>query len=151
MEHYLTQLIEDLHQVSLNLKSTQWQKGDPDDKPELVDFLQIGKYENGELTSISEITGILQEQLPPVEKLNQEQQALLAAGLEELLQHFHFQLDFPRDFPMHLRYAFIRQLWSEEQMALAFGENQIEFCNYDEDNCTFQGYCNICIKRCPWE
>jgi hypothetical protein len=146
MEHYLEQLMEDLQQAKLKFKPTNplWKEGNPDDDLESVDFSQVEKYENNEVTPISEITGIDQEQLPPVEKLNQEQQAFLAAGLEELLQHFHFELDFPRDYPMHLRYAFIRKIWSEEQVAVTWGTIHIEFCDYNEENCPFQGYCHIC-------
>jgi hypothetical protein len=146
MERYLAQLMEDLQQAKLKFKPTipLWKEGDPEDDLESVDFSQVEKYENNEVTPISEITGIHQEQLPPVEKLNQEQQAFLAAGLEDLLQHFHFELDFPRDYPRHFRYAFIRKLWSEEQVAVTFGEIHIEFCDYDEENCPFPGYCNSC-------
>ncbi|HAH22578.1 MAG TPA: hypothetical protein DCL77_02230 [Prolixibacteraceae bacterium] len=144
MERYLEQLMDDLQQAIVNLKSSQGGGTDFDHDQESLDFSQVEKYEYGEVTPISEITGIQQEQLPPVEKLNEDQQALLAAALEDLLQHFHFELDFPRDYPLHLRYAFIRQLWSEEQVAVTFGNIHIEFCDYDEENCPFPGYCNSC-------
>ena len=38
----------------------------------------------------------------------------------------------------------ILKFWAEEHVALSFGENHIELCDYDEENCPFPGYCNTC-------
>ncbi len=148
MQHYLEQLIDDLHKATWGMKPPLkiWEdsEADPDDELELDDMSQVEKYLYGDAKPISGITGIAQEQLPPVEKLNKEQLALLAVELEKLLQYFHFYLDFPKDYPAHLRYAFIRKFWEEKHVALSFGENHIEFCDYDEANCPFPGYCYTC-------
>ncbi len=148
MQHYLEQLIDDLHKATWGMKPPHkiWEnsEADPDDELELDDMSHVEKYLYGDAIPISGITGIAQEQLPPVEKLNVEQQALLAVELENLLQYFHFYLDFPKDYPAHLRYAFIRKFWEEKHVALSFGENHIEFCDYDEANCPFPGYCYTC-------
>ncbi len=148
MQRYLEQLIDDLHKATWGIKPPHeiWEESnaDPDDEVELEDMSYVEKYLYGDKIPISEITGIAREQLPPIEKLNQEQQALLAVELEKLLQFFHFYLDFPRDYPAHLRYAFILKFWEEKHVALSFGENHIEFCDYDEANCPFPGYCNTC-------
>jgi len=148
MQHYLEQLIDDLHKATWGMKPPLkiWEdsEADPDDELELDDMSQVEKYLYGDAKPISGITGIVQEQLPPVEKLNKEQLALLAVELEKLLQYFHFYLDFPKDYPAHLRYAFIRKFWEEKHVALSFGENHIEFCDYDEANCPFPGYCYTC-------
>ena len=45
---------------------------------------------------------------------------------------------------MHLRYPFLYGLWDEEHVPLSFGENHIEFCSYEPENCPFPGYCSIC-------
>ena len=148
MQHYLEQLIDDLHKATWGMKPPHeiWEESeaDPDDELELEDMSYVEKYLYGDEIPISEITGIGQDQLPPVEKLSQEQQALLAVELENLLQYFHFYLDFPKDYPVHLRYLFILKFWEEKHVALSFGENHIEFCSYDEEQCPFPGYCNTC-------
>jgi len=148
MQRYIEQLIEDIHKATwkLNPPHELWQKAeaDPDSELELEDMSYLEKYIYGEEEPISVITGINLEQLPPVEKLTQEQQALLAAELERLLQYFRFCLDFPDNYPAHLRYAFIRKFWKEKHVALSFGESYIEFCNYEEEYCPFPGYCNTC-------
>jgi len=136
MERYFEQLMDDLQQVIWNLEPIN-------EEQDQLDFL-VEKFGRNETTPVSKITGIEPEQLPSGEKLSQKQQALLANKLEELLHSCHFQLNFPINYPSHLRYAFIRQLWNEEQVADLWGIVHIEFCDYDEDQCPFPGYCHTC-------
>jgi len=44
----------------------------------------------------------------------------------------------------HLRYPFIKDLWDEYHVPLSFGENHIEFCDHEEGQCPFPGYCPNC-------
>ncbi len=148
MQRYIEQLISDLCQARSKMipphKIWMESESDPDDELELEDMSHVEKFIYGEKNPISEITGIATELFPPEEKLDQGQQALLASEMEELLIFFHFYLDFPKNYPPHLRYAFIRKLWDEEHVALSFGENHIEFCDYNQEQCPFPGFCNIC-------
>jgi hypothetical protein len=148
MERYIEQLIADIRKATWNMRPPHelWieSKADPDNELELEDMSHVEKYLYGEKEPVSVITGIDQNQLPPPEKLTEEQQTLLAAELENLLQYFHFYLDFPDNYPIHLRYPFILNFWGEEHVVLSFGENHIEFCDYEEENCPFPGYCNTC-------
>ncbi len=148
MQRYIEQLIVDLRQATWKMKPPHelWEESgaDPDDELELEDMSYVEKYMYGVEEPISGITGIELEKLPPEAKLTLQQQALLASELENLLQYFHFYLDFPKNYPAHLRYPFILKFWTEEHVALSFGESHIEFCDYDEENCPFPGYCNTC-------
>ena len=148
MQRYIEQLIEDIHKSTWNLKPPHklWEESeaDPDDELELEDMSYVEQYIEGEAQAIGKITGIEPEQLPPAEKLTSEQQALLTTELEKLLLNYHFVLDFPESYPAHLRYSFILDFWNEEHVPLSFGENHIEFCDYEEENCPFPGYCNTC-------
>ena len=148
MKSYVTQLIEDLHQVTTkkNTPLGLWEVAeahghheyDPEDRSYVNDYLY------GERQPISVITTIAKEQLPPVKKLSIEQQALLASELENFLKHFNFYLDFPHGFPPHLRYPFIRNIWEDEHIDRMMGETHLEFCDYEEENCPFPGYCTFC-------
>lgn len=148
MQRYIEQLIDDLHRATWGMKPPHgiWEESgaNPNDELELEDMSYVEKYVYGDTIPVSSITGIEHELLPPVEKLNQEQQILLAVELENLLRYFHFYLDFPENYPLYLRYPFILNFWSGEQVPLSFGENHIEFCDYDEENCPFPGYCGTC-------
>ncbi len=148
METYLTQLIDDIRRATWNLNPPHplWaeSKADPDDELELEDMSFIEQYVEGEELPIAEITGLAQEQLPPPERLNEQQQALLAGELENLLDVFHFKLDFPESFPANLRYPFIRNFWAESHVPMSFGNTHIGFCDYEEKDCPFPGYCSTC-------
>jgi hypothetical protein len=150
MKRYLDQLITDIHKATLQVRTPHplWleSEADPDNEPELEDMSYVEKYLYGDKIPVSDITGIDAALLPPPEKLNEDQQALLTTELEKLLQFFHFYPDFPETFPAHLRYRFIRNLWSESHVPLSFGENHIEFCDYQEDKCPFLGYCSTCSE-----
>lgn len=146
MEHYITQLIEDLHEIA--------QKASPSGKAEeemasndeafLKHIEDVDNYLHGEQLPVSEITGIMPEQLPPPKKLTESQKEELSVELENFLAHFHFSLDFPQNYPKHLRYPFIKNFWSEKHTPMRSGTSHIEFCEYDEANCPFPGYCNSC-------
>jgi hypothetical protein len=148
MQHYIKQLIEDLHRATRDLQPPHgpWKvpEAGPASELELKDMAYVEKYIYGEKEPIAQITGIGQEQLPAPEKLDKEQQALLATELENFMQYFYFRLDFPANYPPHLRYPFIRKFWGEEHVVLSFGENHIEFCDYEDEACPFPGYCSIC-------
>lgn len=146
MQRYIEQLIDDIHKATwkINPPHEIWNDVDTDNEAELEDLAYAEKYIYGEPLPISEITEIDPKLLPPKEKLTQEQQALLSTELEKLLQHFHFYLNFPDDYPAHLRYPFILKFWEEEHVPLSFGEDHVELCDFNEENCPFVGYCTVC-------
>jgi hypothetical protein len=148
MERYLEQLVGDIRNATWKVSPPHeiWEKSgaDPDNELELEDISHVEQYVYGDELPISEITGIEQELLPLANQLTEPQQALLASELEKLLNVFHFFPDFPGDYPLNLHYPFLRKIWSESHVPLSFGENHIEFCNYEEENCPFPGYCKSC-------
>jgi len=146
MERYLKQLIEDLHQISNNVNSSDSTKDEPinDEESFYRHIEDVETYLHGDEIPISETTGILPEQLPPSEKLSEKQKAQLAVELERFLEHFHFALDFPHNYPNHLRYRFIKKFWTEKHPAMQYSTTHIEFCNYEKENCPFPGYCTSC-------
>lgn len=148
MKRYIEQLIEDIHQATWKIKPPHkiWEESeaDPYDEGELEDISYVEKFIYGEEKTISKITGIDTELLPDFDQLSIDEQSLLAKELENFLKFFNFYLDFPKNFPEHLRYPFIKDFWSENHVPLSFGENHIEFCEYDDEFCPFPGYCKTC-------
>lgn len=148
MERYIEHLIEDIHRATWNIRPPHeiWplSKADPDNELELEDMVFAEKNLYGKKKQISEITGIDSELLPDSNKLTSQQQARLAIELEKLLRIFHFSLDFPENYPADLRYPFILKIWNEKHVPLSFGDSHIEFCDMNEDECPFPGYCMTC-------
>ena len=150
MEKYLEQLLDELNIATQKHTPPHeiWQASgaDPANEVELEDMSFVEEFIYGKKKPIGQITGILQEQLPPAETLNHDQQAMLAIKLEEFLAFFNFKLEFPQDFPNQQRYPFIRKFWESDQVPVSFGTSHIEFCSYDEEICPFPCYCNTCSE-----
>lgn len=148
MKRYLGQLIEDMRKAAQLIRPPHklWEESeaDPFDEGELEDMSYIEQFVEGEVQPVSVITGIDEDAFPPSDKLTRQQQEQLACEMEKLLDHFHFTLDFPQNYPMYLRYTFFRNFWKEEHVPLSFGTTHIELCDFDENNCPFPGYCNSC-------
>ncbi len=148
MERYIKQLIDDIHRATHLVRPPHelWAESnaDPLDELELEDMSHVEKYLYGKEEPISSITGIESHTLPPIEKLTKEQQELLATELERLLDFFHFELEFPANYPTHLKYSFIKDFWEESHVPMSFGTNHIELCDYERESCPFEGYCTTC-------
>lgn len=148
MDRYIQQLIEDIHRATYHVRPPHelWltSEADPQDELELEDMSHVEKYLYGEEEPISSITGIDSHALPPGEKLTMEQKELLSSELERLLDYFHFELEFPKDYPVHLRYPFIKDFWTQSHVPLSFGTNLIELCDFNPEGCPFTGYCTTC-------
>lgn len=146
MQRYIDQLTEDLHDIIQKINPSVDVQEEPihDEEAFFRQIEDIENYLHGKQLPISEITGILPEQLPPAERLNKKQQAQLSVELEKFLAHFHFSLDFPMNYPHNLRYTFIKNFWTEEHSLMQQGTSHIEFCDYDKENCPFEDYCNTC-------
>lgn len=146
MQHYIEQLIEDLHDIIQEINPLRKTREEPilEEDSFIRHIEDVENYLHGKQLPISEITGIIPEQLPPAEKLNKQQQTQLSVELEKFLAHFHFSLDFPFNYPHYLRYTFIKNFWTEEHSLMQQGTSHIEFCDYDKENCPFEDYCNTC-------
>lgn len=148
MKLYIKQLLADIQQACLKVAPPHpvWEQSeaDPDNELELEDISFVEQYVYGTAIPVEKITDIAFAALPPPEKLRESQSQTLAKALIQLLDHHHFQLEFPEKYPMKLRYAFIRDFWATKQVPLSYGTNHIEFCDYEKENCPFPGYCNGC-------
>ncbi len=146
MQRYVEQLIEDIHIARSKVRPPLdvWDDVDTNDDGEIEDMAFVEKYIYGTSKPIEQITRIKYEQLPPDDKLSAEQKAMLAKELLELLLHYNFVPDFPETFPLNRRYSFLRKIWTDKHVELSFGQTHIEFCDYDESECPFVGYCATC-------
>lgn len=148
MDKYIGQLLEDIKQARQKVQPPHplWleSEADPYDEVELEDLSYVEQFVYGKEIPVSEITGIDQKLLPPPQRLSMTQRALLAEELEALLHHFHLHPEFPINYPMHLKYPFLLKVWSESHVPLSYGENHIELCDFNVDNCPFEGYCTTC-------
>lgn len=146
MDHYITQLIEDMHAARSKTTppSQQWDYVDFEDHGEIEDMSYVEEFLYGEKKPLSQITGIDTHFLPPPERLTPHQKETLASEIEALLLHFNFEADFPRSLPQREKYPFLRELWDQKFTEVSFGTIHIEFCEYDLESCPFPEHCKVC-------
>ena len=98
----------------------------------------------GNPLKLEDIIGIPSEVLPPDHLITAEEKARLSRIMEELLEIWNFHPEFPDSLPDRLKYKHLKKVWASEQVYLGMGENKIEFCNYDQNNCPFPQHCTFC-------
>jgi len=146
MEDYILQLIEEIRSATWIIRPPHeiWEDIDTEDEIVLEDLSFVEQFTYGTPEKICDVTTIETSKLPPPGKLTDDQKGRLSRELEMLLKHFSFVLDFPEEYPDHLKYPFIRDFWDEEHVPLSFGENHIELCDVEIEYCPFPGYCTFC-------
>jgi len=145
MQRYIEQLIEDMHQAAAQAPA------DPFDDPLLdsedafmMEMEESEKIIEGPFELLCDVVGIPLHALPPPNKLNPEQISLLNTELEKLLISFNYYPDYPENVPALLLYNAFRSIWEIEVIRVRFGQYHIDFCDGEEENCPFPGYCQNC-------
>jgi hypothetical protein len=98
----------------------------------------------GNPIKLEDIVGIPSEVLPADNLLTPDEKAHLSRLMIELMNIWNFYPEFPENLPDKLKYKHLKKVWASEQVYMGMGQNKIEFCNYDDTNCPFAGYCNLC-------
>nr|NQU90944.1 hypothetical protein [Bacteroidota bacterium] len=106
----------------------------------------VERYLHGPQQPLSGIVGIPVSALPPPEKLNEGQIKIIVPELIRMLNAWNFDPDFPDNLPYLLQYKSLRDTWDTKFVYMPSGTTHIEFCDYDENNCPFQGYCKLCLE-----
>ncbi|NVO21594.1 MAG: hypothetical protein HXX13_17970 [Bacteroidetes bacterium] len=147
MQDNINQLVAELRSVYRSMLPGTDGSGSDGDQAQIEAMAFADDYIPGIPEKLSDITGISQEKLPFPVKLKAEESALLAKELELLLNHFNFYTIFPEKCPLEMRYFFIRSIWNNEYVSVAFGRSNIEFCEKDIDTCPFPEFCNDCEAK----
>jgi hypothetical protein len=150
MDRYIHQLVEDLKESILIAPerevfcdSYELDYEDEEDHMSLA-FLENNLFGNQKL--LSEIVEIDQMLLPPVDKLTSNHIEKVFPLLEELLELYGFELDFPEGVPLKLKYILVRDVWAEKFVQMNTGTQVIEFCDYDFNSCPFGSELCECKK-----
>ena len=142
MKKYITQLIEDMHRAAENLPAKPYY-----DIPQEAEGIEyVIEWENAIAKPMQEWFGIDKANFPPAEKLSKDELKLMVEKIIELWNAYNFAPVLPYDVPDELVYKALVSKFDEPVEWLSEGCCYIEFCDYDEDNCPFPSYCNLCKK-----
>ena len=148
MQKYVNQLIGDIKK-SINLAPERlgtFDKFIPDylNEEDQELFADVEQFMHGSRSTMGFYFGINQMYFPPIEKLNQEQIKELTIYFVQLWIAYNYIPVFPDNLPDKIKYKYLRKYLSYETTYALTGRIHIEFCEYDTENCPFEGYCTIC-------
>lgn len=137
MERYIEQLLEDIEEAKGNvpafpfctdrtlfLLSPQAERATAPEKP-------LGQW-----------LGLERLQFPPSCRLNTDQIKRLMLAMEDLLVMFNYITYFPTSYPLAARYDILVNHLDKKTPLLTYNFWQIDFCEYDINNCPFgQAHC----------
>ena len=147
MHRYIEQLIDDLRQAA--------EQAPPDiiDDPEIdeeealeMELEEAERIVTGPFEKLSDILGIPKKMLPGPDRLKDEHVRILVPEIEKLLNAYNFYPDYPEKVPYNLLYKALYDIWDDDFIKVNSGQYHIEFCDYDENNCPFPGYCDYCSE-----
>ncbi|MCD6112522.1 MAG: hypothetical protein J7J86_04545 [Bacteroidales bacterium] len=140
MKKYLNQLIEDIHKAAENLPAKPYLEISEDEEC----LRGCMEYESTKPKPMQEWFGIDKKNFPTAEMLSKDEIKLMIKEIIELWHAYNFVPDLPEDVPDDLVYKALVNKFDEPVKWISEGCCHIEFCDYDEDNCPFPGYCNLC-------
>lgn len=148
MKRYIEQLIEDLKSAALEAPDDPFDDLEMDDDEALeMELEEVDRFENGPLEKLSDIVGIAKINLPNPERLTEDEMEKIVPELVKLLQAYNFYPEFPAKVPHGMLYKAIYNIWDDEFVPMTFGSIHIDFCDYNEEDCPFPGYCNLCKEN----
>lgn len=147
MQRYIEQLIDDLRQAAEQAPPDIIDDPEIDDEEALeMELEEAERIVTGPFEKMSDILGIPKKMLPGPNRLNDEHVSLLVPEIEKLLNAYNFYPDYPEKVPYNLLYKALYDIWDDDFVKVNSGQYHIEFCDYDEDNCPFPGYCDYCSE-----
>ena len=146
MKPYIEELIRDIREAENKANQDREETEQQNNSSLLHQLCQPKEYHFGNPRKIEEIVGIPRAAFPPGQLLTIEEKAELSEAMEGLLKAWNFYPDFPPRVPKHMRYKTLKQIWNSKQVYVGMGVNYIDVCEFEESNCPFPNYCNMCEK-----
>ena len=145
MQNYVNQLLTDMAAAQKNLPTeVDYALLYPDHPAVAYGLTHIAEYEMSPRHSMDDLLGIKAEQLPPDDKLSDEQVVQLNDGIVALWEAFNISPDLPNEVPPRLIYEALKNYWATKTVQyVSEGRIHIEFCDYEPDECPWgSDYCS---------
>jgi hypothetical protein len=140
MEHYLTQLLEDIlaahrpknEAIAAHNESIE------------AHFEDVERYLSGDYDqNLGNLFGLNKEQFPSAERLSEKQMKSLTEALDNMLFSYNISTDLPDRLPINIAYPLMISVLDKE-VYIGNGDRHIglEFCVYNSVNCPFgEAFC----------
>lgn len=145
MKKYLEQLLEKIAQAQKDVQEPIDPKLSHPDHPamEYEGMEYMALWESDDCSSSKELFGIEVEELPPSEKLSEEQVTKLFDALILLLNEIGNEFSFPDNMPLNLKYDLLLKEWDKgfKNLKGGYGFFCHDFCTGNSDGCALGAYC----------
>jgi hypothetical protein len=143
MQNYVNQLLADMVAAKSNLPADiDYKLLYPDHPAYKFGLDYIVEWEMAPSYTMDELFCIKAEQLPPAEKLTDEQIVQLLAGIYDLWQAFNYSPDSEFDAPPRVFYTVIKNYWATQSVQYEkYTFIELDFCSYNNDMCVWGDYC----------
>ena len=126
MQKYINQLIQDI-EIARDDLQVPWIV--PEEGYQLDDWLSGEEdEEQAPVKTIEDWSSIKQEQLPPAERLNDEQVETLFHALKKLLEGFNCNFVMQFETPIRVQYRVMRSMWSQQHGWMSWHPNFFDVC-----------------------
>lgn len=145
MQNYITQLLNDLAAAKNYPRPApvDYKLLYPDHPAYKYGLDYIVEWEMSAQYKMDDLLGIKAEQLPPADKLTDEQAAQLNKAILELWAAFNLVADSDHDATPHVFYTVLRDYWATTMVGYNAEEKyELDFCSYNTDLCIWgSAYC----------
>ena len=139
MQRYINQLIQDLQAAKKNVPQDP-QLGTEESYEEFE--AKMFAIETAPNVSSKQLYGVSFEELPPKERLTEDQMQQLYDALVDTMEAFNCSIDFPEGVPLHLRYEMLRDTFAEPVQHMPGFTHHYDFCSGWCPDCKLIDYCN---------
>ena len=138
MQRYIQHLIQDMHKAAKNLPA----KPHYDIPPYAEGIEYVIEWENAEPRPMHEWFGIDKSNFPSADKLSAEQLKLMVEEIIKLWHAYNFDAVLPENLPTQIAYKVLVDYFDKPVAWISEGTINIEFCDYETENCPFpEEYC----------
>ena len=140
MEAYINHLLEE---ISTSIENVPRPVRPPGGVSIEVVFAEEEEDRRVPLRPLEELTGISKDQLPPAERLSDDQIATLLPALRELLDTYNWCFVLQTKVPERVQYATIRENFDQPAKYLRWETGFFEFCSpgTEHGRCVMGEYC----------
>lgn len=140
MEKYLNQLLEEMQKRGA---ISPMHKKDVSSSDPLMEFMYNFAHGSGEThnDTIEAYCGIKLDQLPPQERLTENETERLVDGIKNMWRDYGIGLQVPESTPACVLYKLMREVWQEEMFLLRSGGLTIDFCSGTCPDCVLLPFC----------
>lgn len=140
MEKYLNQLLEEMQKRGA---VSPMHKQDVSSTDPLQEFMYNMAHGSGESynDTIEDYCGIKLEQLPPQERLTEDETERLVGGIIDMWRDYGIGIQVPETTPVCVLYKLMREVWQEEMFLLRSGGLTIDFCSGNCPDCDLLPFC----------